>query len=122
MATSSDSMLAISVFPSLTGAESVSDEELAKQSVINYVEAVQTGNIYESVKWVVDTRFSSTDEQLEQYKESLSSNPFSDVSIKSIVPASNDTFTASVELTRKDDGETNKVSYQVIKRTIVGRY
>jgi hypothetical protein len=109
-------LLVMSAFPGIVGAEGLSTEELAKQSVSNYLEAAQSGNASEAVKWVIDTRFNSTEEQLQQYKESVNSNPFSDVSLKSITPASNNTFSALVELTRKDDGEINEVSYPVIEQ------
>jgi hypothetical protein len=99
-------LFAISVFPGFAGAESVSNEELAKQSIKNYVEAAISGDASEAAKWVVDTRFNSEQEQLQEYKESASNNPFSDVSIKNVVSASDDTYTATVEL----------------KRAIVGRY
>ncbi|MET3211098.1 UNVERIFIED_CONTAM: type II secretory pathway pseudopilin PulG [Paenibacillus sp. PvR008] len=114
-------LLAMSVFPGLTGAESASNEELAKQSIKNYVEAAQSGDVSEAAKWVVDTRFNSEEEQLKEYKESLSSTPFSDVSIKNVVSASDatysdPTYTATVELTRKDDGSINTVTYPIIKK------
>ncbi|OAB42306.1 hypothetical protein [Paenibacillus glacialis] len=107
-------LLVMSAFPGIVGAEGLSTEEIAKQSVSNYLEAAQSGNASEAVKWVIDTRFNSTEEQLQQYKESV--NPFSDVSLKSITPATNNTFLALVELTRKDDGEINEVSYPVIEQ------
>ncbi|MGW9528143.1 hypothetical protein ACWHAM_10390 [Paenibacillus terrae] len=109
-------LLAMSVFPGLTGAESISNEELAKQSIRNYVEAAISGDASEAAKWVVDTRFNSEQEQLKEYKESVSNNPFSDVSIKNVVSASDDTYTATVELTRKDDGSINTVTYPIIKK------
>ncbi|MGF7048846.1 hypothetical protein J2T13_003354 [Paenibacillus sp. DS2015] len=109
-------LLVMSAFPGIVGAEGLSTEELAKQSVSNYLEAAQSGNASEAVKWVIDTRFNSTEEQLQAYKESVNSNPFSDVSLKSITPESNNTFSALVELTRKDDGEINEVSYPVIEQ------
>lgn len=109
-------LLAMSVFPGLTGAESVSNEELAKQSIKNYVEAAKSGDALEAAKWVIDTRFKSEQEQLKEYKESLNDNPFSDVSIKNVVPASGDTYTATVELIRKDDGSINTLTYPIIKK------
>ncbi|MBE9917414.1 DUF4878 domain-containing protein [Paenibacillus donghaensis] len=109
-------LLVMSAFPGITGAEGITDAELAKESVSNFIEAAQSGNISDAVKWVVDTRFESTEEQVEQYKDSISSNPFSNASIKSIVPASENSFTASVDLTRKDTGEINNVLYPVIKQ------
>ncbi|MGG1641190.1 hypothetical protein ACIFQM_07830 [Paenibacillus sp. NRS-1782] len=109
-------LLAMSVFPGLTGAESASNEELAKQSIKNYVEAAISGDASEAAKWVVDTRFNSEQEQLKEYKESVSNNPFSDVSIKNVVSASDDNYTATVELTRKDDGSINTVTYPIIKK------
>ncbi|MBE0336121.1 DUF4878 domain-containing protein [Paenibacillus sp. 23TSA30-6] len=109
-------LFAISVFPGFAGAESVSNEELAKQSIKNYVEAAQSGDASEATKWVIDTRFKSEQEQLKEYKESLSDNPFSDVSIKNVVSDSDDTYTATVELTRKDDGSINTVTYPIVKK------
>ncbi|MDN4090965.1 hypothetical protein [Paenibacillus polymyxa] len=109
-------LLAMSVFPSITSAESVSNEELAKQSIKNYVEAATSGDASEATKWVIDTRFDNEQEQLKGYKESLKDNPFSDASIKEVVSASDATYKATVELTRKDDGSINTVTYPIIKK------
>ncbi len=107
-------LLTISLFTGITNAESISSKELAEQSVNNYIKAVQEGDIAKAVNWVVDERFSTTEEQLSQYKEALISNPFSDVNLKSLTPNSDGSYTALVELTRKDGGEKNTVSYPVI--------
>ncbi|PPQ46865.1 hypothetical protein C5G87_19640 [Paenibacillus peoriae] len=109
-------LLAMSVFPGLTGAESVSNEELAKQAIKNYVEAGKSGDGLKASKWVIDTRFNSEEEQMKVYNESLKDNPFSDVNIKNVASASDDTYAATVELTRKDDGSINTVTYPIIKK------
>lgn len=109
-------LVLLSVFPGLSNAESISPLELAKESVSNYVEAVQSGDITEAVKWVVDTRFSSEQDQIEQYKESLTTDPFSNASIESVVPDSDSSFIATLDLTRKESGEINQISLPVIER------
>ncbi|MBT2290115.1 hypothetical protein J7E73_13360 [Paenibacillus albidus] len=108
-------LVLLSAFPGLTNAESTSPLELAKESVSNYVDAVHSGDVTEAVKWVVDTRFSSEQDQLKQYKESLTTDPFSNASIESIVPESDSTFIATLDLTRKENGETTKISLPVIE-------
>ncbi|WP_019914211.1 hypothetical protein [Paenibacillus sp. HW567] len=107
----------LSAFPGLSNAESTTSLELAKQSVSNYIGAVQSGNVTEAIKWVVDTRFSSEQEQIEQYKESLTTDPFANATIESVVPNFSDSsFIANLELTRKENGEINKISLPVVER------
>lgn len=109
-------LLAMSVFPGLTGAEGVSNQELAKQAIKNYVEAGKSGDGLEALKWVIDTRFNNKEEQVKVYNESLKDSQFSDVSITDVASASDDSYTATVELTRKDDGSINTVTYPIIKK------
>lgn len=107
-------LLVLSLSTGITNAEPISSKDLAEQSVNNYIKAVQEGDISKAANWVIDERFSTAEEQLNQYKEALISNPFSEVNLKSITPNPDDSYTALVELTRKDSGELNTVSYPVI--------
>ncbi|QDA30258.1 DUF4878 domain-containing protein [Paenibacillus polymyxa] len=109
-------LLAMSVFPGLTGAEGVSNQELAKQAIKNFVEAGKSGDGLEASKWVIDNRFNNKEEQVKVYNESAKDSPFSDVNITDVASASDDTYKATVELTRKDDGSINTVTYPIIKK------
>jgi hypothetical protein len=108
-------LLALTILPGITSAASESDDELAKQALSNYIDAVKKEDVHEAMNWVIDKRFDSTQEQLDAYSGALKDNPFSDVTITDISPVPDGTFTADVELTRKDTGEVNNVSYQLIK-------
>lgn len=105
----------LSAFPGFTNAESISQLELARQSVSNYIDAVYSGDITEAVKWVVDTRFDSQEEQIEQYNNALTSDPFSNASIVNVVPDSDNSFIVNLDLTRKETGEINNISLPIIE-------
>lgn len=106
----------VAIFPSITKAYSTDGKELAKQSVNNYIKAIQNRNVDEASKWVIDTRFNSTAEQISEYKELLSTNPFSKVYLERINANSDYSFTATLNLVRKDNNEVNKVSLPVINK------
>ncbi|WP_340003377.1 hypothetical protein MHH52_14860 [Paenibacillus sp. FSL K6-0276] len=108
-------LVLLSAFPGLSNAEATSPLELAKESVSNYIDAVQSGDITEAVKWVVDTRFSSEQDQIEQYNDNLTTDPFSNASIESVLPDSDSSFIVTLDLTRKENGEINKISLPVIE-------
>ncbi|WP_268626239.1 hypothetical protein [Paenibacillus alvei] len=107
-------LMLVTVFPNTSKAYSANAKELAERSVSNYIKAVQTGDIIEATKWVIDSRFKAIDEQIAEYQDSLSTNPFSKVYLESIVPNSDSSFTAILNLVRKDSNELNKISLPVV--------
>ncbi|WP_379143083.1 hypothetical protein [Paenibacillus sp. sgz500992] len=109
-------LIVISAFSATTNASQISDQDLAKQSVSNYFNAIQDGDISEAVKWVIDTRFSSPEEQATEYQEFLTSDPFSVRTIESINSNSDGTFTATIELTRKEDGSLNEITLPIVQK------
>lgn len=108
-------LLLIASFPNISNAEEINEESLAKQSVTNYIEAIQAGDINEAVNWVIDTRFDSKDDQLAQYQDASINDPFSNASIEKIEPSSDNSFIVTLNLTRKTNGELNKISLPVIE-------
>ncbi|CAH0121066.1 hypothetical protein PAE9249_03592 [Paenibacillus sp. CECT 9249] len=109
-------LMFLSVFPAAVNANSVNKEEMAKQSVNNYINAIQMGDVTEAVNWVIDTRFESINEQIEQYQEAISTDPFSNASLESIVSNSDSSFTVTLKLIRKENNEVNRVLLPVIKK------
>lgn len=109
-------LVIMTIFPVTINANSLnnSELELAKQAVNNYIEATQKGDVYEAIKWVSDSRFDSIDDQISQYKESINTDPFSNVSIEKIVKDSNSSFTVNLKMIRKENGEVNNVSLPVV--------
>ncbi|AIQ17209.1 hypothetical protein H70357_11470 [Paenibacillus sp. FSL H7-0357] len=109
-------LIVISAFSATTNASQISDQDLAKQSVSNYFNAIQDGDISEAVKWVIDTRFNSPEEQATQYQELLITDPFSNPTIESINSNSDGSYTATIELTRKDDGSLNEITLPIVQK------
>lgn len=112
------SLVLLIISPNIINADSPIDNEieLAKRSVISYIEATQSGDISEAIKWVIDTRFDTIDEQLNQYKESLTSDPFSTILIEDLVKETPSSYTVNLRLIRKDNGESNNLSLPVVNR------
>ncbi|WP_430108855.1 hypothetical protein [Paenibacillus sp. B1-33] len=86
----------------------------AKEAVERYINASKQQDPGEMAKWAIDTRFRSTEEQINEYSSILRDNPFSSTELSSIIDNGNNTLTANITLTRNDNGEKNNVSIPVI--------
>lgn len=104
----------VSLF-STTSASAVSSEEAAaKQSVKNYISAVEKKDVNEMVQWVTDVRV-SPDKQKLLYNQILNNNPFSDSKLIDF-KQNGEKWIANIALNRKDDTQTTEVvSIPVIK-------
>ncbi|MCU6796528.1 hypothetical protein OB236_30825 [Paenibacillus sp. WQ 127069] len=104
----------VSLF-STTSASAVSSEEAAvKQSVKNYISAVEKKDVNEMVQWVTDIRV-SPDKQKLLYNQVLNNNPFSDSKLIDF-KQDGEKWIANIALNRKDDTQTTEVvSIHLIK-------
>uniref|UniRef100_A9U7N8 Predicted protein n=1 Tax=Physcomitrium patens TaxID=3218 RepID=A9U7N8_PHYPA len=107
-------MILLTAAPVVSNAAPLDNEKLAEQAVNSYVTAIQQGNIDEAIKWVIDTRFSSTEEQKKSYEEN--NDLFSKVTVEVVSDPENNSFAAKIDLTRRDDGTINEVSLPVIQQ------
>ncbi|KAF6636905.1 DUF4878 domain-containing protein [Paenibacillus polymyxa] len=99
---------------SVTAASVQSEEESAKQAVVNYIDAINNKDADELAKWVDDSRFTSPDEQKKQYKELFQNDEFSSYSIGDFKQDGKE-YDVTIDLTRKDSGEVNTVTLPVVK-------
>lgn len=102
------------IFTFGVSASSSSEEESAKQSVINYIEAINTENPSEIVKWVEDIRFESTEDQIKQYEFLFTESNYSNYQLTEMNQNGQD-FKAKIKLDFKDNTESVFVDIPVRK-------
>lgn len=94
-----------SLFTFGVSASPSSEEEAAKQSVINYIEAINAENPSEIVKWVEDNRFESTEDQINQYEFLFTESNYSNYQLTDMNQNGQD-FEATIKLDFKDNNES----------------
>ncbi|MFB0841227.1 hypothetical protein [Paenibacillus oleatilyticus] len=99
----------------LTAVQTQKYEEEAKQSVQNYIKAIERKDVEEMTKWVKDTRFQSFGEQKQEYQKMFDVNPFSEFKIVDVKTRDEKTANVAIELTRKDTKQIEKVELPIIK-------
>ncbi|WP_251579611.1 hypothetical protein [Paenibacillus sp. MER TA 81-3] len=105
----------LSVSMSSVSKASIPDIQEAKNTVENYIEAIESKNVDEIMKWVKDTRFDSPAQQRSQYFTMFSNDPFSNASMINIQKINNNTMSVSIELDRKSNKESEIIQLPVIK-------
>ncbi|WP_427051835.1 hypothetical protein [Paenibacillus sp. TC-CSREp1] len=108
--------LLIMVAPTSVSASPIqqSELELAKQSVENYIQAISNKDSEELIKWVDDKRFSSTQEQKNQYEALFKGDDFSSYEILDL-NKDGDTYVVTLKLNRNNGNESNTLNLPVVK-------
>ncbi|WP_248929668.1 hypothetical protein [Paenibacillus hamazuiensis] len=101
------------ISPQKTNA-SETDVQLAKSTVNSYIKAVEKQDPEEMVKWVIDKRFTSSEQQKSEYNVILRNNEFNDAKLENI-KKTGETIKATISLKRKNDGRVESVELPVVK-------
>lgn len=91
------------------------ESQVAKQAVINYIQAAEKQDANEIMKWVKDTRFESLEQQKNEYKEMFRNDPFEKVQVTRIKEVDENNMIVSLKMIRKGKGKTQSLDLPVIK-------
>ncbi|MFC5447502.1 hypothetical protein [Paenibacillus aestuarii] len=93
----------------------IPDVQAAKQSVTNYIDAIEKHDVNELIKWVKDSRFNSLEEQKTAYATMFSNDPFEKAVITTVKKVDDNNLIVSLKLIRKGNGKSQTLDLPLIK-------